>query len=332
VMSFRRGGSSRFDLLLALAIAFGVALVSVFPQVGEVFTFLFGLENRAFALLSFATLLLFGLFIYLLGKVGASRRLSRETLIALAVRGYLERYGEPEAPEDRSGKVLILVPAYNEGRIIGDVLSRVPERVLGRETKTVVLSDGSTDETEAVALGMGVPAAALALRLGKGDALRVGFEIARREKPEMVVTLDADGQYRPEEIEDVARLVADGEADFVIGSRFLGYYEEAGSIRHAGVVFFSKLVSLLTRRRITDCTSGLRAIRGSEVGKLDLREEQFETNEVLLEAARNNLRITEVPCSMLKRAEGKSKKPPRLRYPLGVMLVIIKTWLRGRPT
>ena len=139
--------------------------------------------------------------------------------------------------------------------------------------------------------------------------MRVGFEIARPAKPDMVVTLDADGQYRPEGIERGAKPVADDEADFVIGSRFLGYYGESGSVRHAGVGFFSKPVSLLIRRRITDRTSGLRAIRGEGAAKLNPREEQFETNEVLLEAHRNGLRIMEVPCSMLRRAGGVSKNP-----------------------
>ncbi len=337
VVRYRRRRGSRFELLLSLLIALGVAVVSVAPQVGEVLTGLLGLERREFALISFAILLLFGLFLYLLGQVSAVRTRNRETVIALAVRSYLEKYGTPEMlPPDRPAegtreKVMVLVPAYNEEKNIGDVLRRVPKEILGRETKTLVVVDGATDDTEAVALRAGVPTTALATRLGKGDAMRVGFEIARLERPEIVVTLDSDGQYKPEEIEDVMRPVVEGEADFVIGSRFLGYYEEAGSVRHAGVVFFSKLISLLTRRRITDCTSGLRAIRGEGVDKLDLREEQFETNEVLLEAHRNRLRIMEVPCSMLKRNEGKSKKPPKLWYPMGVMWVIVRTWLRGKP-
>lgn len=337
VVRYRGRRGSRFELLLSLAIALGVAVVSVAPQVGEVLTGLLGLEQREFALISFAILLLFGLFLYLLGQVGAVRTRNRETVIALAVRSYLEKYGTPEMqppdtpPEGEREKVMVLVPAYNEAKNIGDVLRRVPEEILGRETTTLVVVDGATDDTEAVALREGVPTTALAVRLGKGDAMRVGFEIARLMRPEIVVTLDSDGQYKPEEIEDVMRPVVDGEADFVIGSRFLGYYEESGSVRHAGVVFFSRLISVLIRRRITDCTSGLRAIRGEGVDKLDLREEQFETNEVLLEAHRNRLRITEVPCSMLKRNEGKSKKPPKLWYPMGVMWVIVRTWLRGRP-
>jgi hypothetical protein len=338
VLRYRGRRGSRFELLLSLTIALGVAVVSVAPQVGEVLTGILGLEQREFALISFAILLLFGLFLYLLGQVSAVRSRNRDTVIALAVRSYLEKYGTPDmlppdtpAEEGTREKVMVLVPAYNEAKNIGDVLRRVPKQILGRETRTLVVVDGATDDTESVALREGVPTAALAVRLGKGDAMRVGFEIARLMRPEIVVTLDSDGQYKPEEIEDVMKPVVDGKADFVIGSRFFGSSEESGSVRHAGVVFFSKLISVLIRRRITDCTSGLRAIRGEGVDKLDLREEQFETNEVLLEAHRNRLRIVEVPCSMLKRAEGISKKPPKLWYPMGVMWVIVRTWLRGKP-
>ncbi len=123
IVSFRRGGWSRFELLLALLIAAGVVVVSVFPQVGEVFTRLFGLKNRAFALLSFASLLLFGLFLYLLGQVGTARRRGREIVGALALREYMARFGSPEmltphgqaARGAQPGRVLVLVPAYNEG-------------------------------------------------------------------------------------------------------------------------------------------------------------------------------------------------------------------------
>lgn len=334
VIKYRRGGWERGDLLISLLIASGVAVVSVVPQVGEVFGWLFSLENRAFALLSFSTLLLFGLFLYLLGQARASSRRSREIVMSLAVRRYVDRYAEPgllrgnPEPAGERGRILVIIPAFNEGGTIGSVLNEIPEEIYGYEVKTVVVVDGATDATEAATLEAGFPVTALTIRLGKGDAMRVGFEIARLEKADVVITLDADGQYQPEEMEHVAKPVVEDEADFVIGSRFLGYYEEAGSIRHAGVVFFSRMVSFLTGHRITDCTSGLRAIRRTGLDKLDLREKQFETNEVLLEAARNNMRIMEVPATMLRRAEGVSKKPPKLAYPLGVLRVILQTWLR----
>ena len=114
---YRRGAGGRFDLLLALLVAAGVAVVSVFPQIGEIFVRLFGLENRAFALLSFAVLLLFGLFLYLLDQVRQANRRNGEIVTGLAVRQYAERYPASEGiwreagAEGGRGKVLISVSA-----------------------------------------------------------------------------------------------------------------------------------------------------------------------------------------------------------------------------
>ncbi len=327
---YRRGVGSRFDLLLSLVIALGVGVVSVVPQVGEVFTRLLGLENRGFALLSFAVLLLFGLFVWLLGRVRENGRRSGEIVTGLAVREYADRYLSPEdrnseAPER---KILVVVPAYNEAGGICDVLRRVPEEILGYRVKTVVVDDGSDDGTDVIAREEGVPVVKHIVNRGQGDALRTGFAIARYERADVVVNLDADGQYKPEEMERLIRPIADDEADFVLGSRFMGYYEEAGSVRHVGVVFFSRMISLLTGVKVSDCTNGYRAIRVSELHKLNLREDRFNANEIILEALKNDLRFAQVPVSMLSRAAGETKKPPRLRYPLGVARVIISTWLR----
>jgi glycosyltransferase involved in cell wall biosynthesis len=163
---------------------------------------------------------------------------------------------------------------------------------------------------------------------GQGDALRTGFAIAQAEKSEVVVNLDADGQYKPEELDRLVGPIIEGNADFVLGSRFLGYYQEAGSARHVGVVFFSRLISLLTGVKVSDCTNGYRAIRVSELHKLNLREDRFNANEIILEALKHKLRFEQVPVSMLTRAAGETKKPPKLAYPLGVFRVIISTWLR----
>ena len=158
--------------------------------------------------------------------------------------------------------------------------------------------------------------------------MRTGFEIARLENAEIVVNMDADGQHQPEEIERLIAPIVEGTADLVVGSRFLGHYEERGSIRHAGVVLFSWLVSSLVGTKVTDCTNGFRALRVDDLQKLNLQEEQFHTTELILEAAKKKLRYKEVPVSVFKRAIGESKKPKRLRYPLGVLRVIIQTWLR----
>lgn len=329
VIRYRRGGWRGIDLFLTLLLALGVAVVSIFPQIGDVFTWLIGLENRAFALLSLAVLLLFGLFLWLYNQLRLANRRNGEVVTAIAIRQYMERYASPEPPEGgKSGKILIIVPAYNEAGSILEVLERVPESVLGYDVKTVIVDDGSEDGTEQVSVEAGYPVATHVVNRGQGDALRTGFEIARRENADIVINLDADGQYKPEEIEPLVAPIINDEADFVLGSRFAGFYEEAGSVRHVGVVFFSKLISFLTGTRITDCTNGFRAIRVSELHKLDLREDRFNATEIILQALRNKLHFKEIPVTMLRRADGESKKPKRLAYPLGVFRVIIETWLR----
>jgi hypothetical protein len=328
LLRYRRGGWSRFALLLSLLIASGVAVVSVVPQVGEIFTRLFGLESRAFALLSFAILLLFGLFLYLLNQVQAASHRNGEIVTGLAVRQYAERSLSLADRFADKREILIIIPAYDEEGGIRKVLRKVPKELLGYKVKTVVVDDGSADATEAIALEEGFPVVAHVVNRGQGDALRTGFAIAQLERAEIVINLDADGQYKPEEIERLVKPIVEDEADFVLGSRFMGFYEEAGSVRHVGVVFFSKLISLLTGTRISDCTNGFRAIRVSELHKLDLREDRFNATEIILEALKKKLRFAQVPVTMLSRAAGETKKPAKLAYPLGVFRVIISTWLR----
>jgi hypothetical protein len=328
LLKYRSGGWSRFALLLSLLVASGVALVSVLPQVGEVFTRLFGLESRAFALLSFAILLLFGLFLYLLNQVQAASRRNGEIVTGLAVRQYAERYLSPEDRLSEKREILIIIPAYNEEGGIRGVLRKIPREILGYEVKTVVVDDGSADATQAITREEGFAVVSHVVNRGQGDALRTGFAIAQAERADIVINLDADGQYRPEEIERLVKPIIEDEADFVLGSRFMGFYEEAGSVRHVGVVFFSRMISLLTGKKISDCTNGFRAIRVSELHKLDLREDRFNATEIILEALKKKLRFAQVPVTMLSRAAGETKKPPKLAYPLGVFRVIISTWLR----
>ena len=324
-----RGGGSRLDLLVSLLIALGVVLVSVVPQLFEPVSRLLGLENRAFALLGLANLLLFALFLNMLGRVREAGRRSGEIVTGLAVREYSEKYLSAEERADgHPGEILIVVPAYDEEGGIQGVLRRVPDEVLGHEVKTIVVDDGSNDATAAIARAEGVPVVTHVVNRGQGDALRTGFAIAQTERSQVVVNLDADGQYKPEELDRLVKPVVEGEADFVLGSRFMGFYEEAGSVRHVGVVFFSRMISLLTGVKVSDCTNGYRAIRVSELHKMNLREDRFNANEIILEALKHKLRFEQVPVSMMSRAAGETKKPPKLAYPLGVFRVIISTWLR----
>jgi glycosyltransferase involved in cell wall biosynthesis len=192
----------------------------------------------------------------------------------------------------------------------------------------VVVSDGSDDRTAEVAREAGALVAALPIRRGGGLALRVGYDIALQLDADIVVTLDADGQHLPAELPIMIGPIMRGEADYVNGSRLLGYFEKGSTIRHLGVHFFSRVVTILTGQRVTDISSGFRAARADLLRDLVLEQDQFWTSEILIEALRHRARITEVPITILARAGGKSKKPKSFRYGWNFSKVIIQTWLR----
>ncbi len=170
-----RGGGSRLDLLLSLLIAAGVALVSVVPQVGGIFTAFSGWRTAA-SRCSPSPSVLFGLFLNLLGRVRAAGRRSGEIVTGLAVREYSEEIplargegrGTPWRGADSRARL------RRGGRHPGG-LRRIPDEVLGHEVKTVVVDDGSTDATAAIARAEGVPVVSHVVNRGQGDALEGGL-------------------------------------------------------------------------------------------------------------------------------------------------------------
>lgn len=334
LVKFRKGNLRKLDLLAALLLIFSIVAVSSFPQISNILASAFQLENRLFALLVFSNLLLFAMFFYLLNQVRASNRVSGDIIRGLARQVYSERYSDKPGSRKQMGEVptegslLVVIPAYNEQEAIRGVLTQMPKEILGYETRTLVVVDGATDGTEAVATEHNFPVATHLVNRGQGDALRTGFEIALKEGADIVVTMDADGQHLSAEMECLVAPIVDDEADFVLGSRFLGHYEETGTARHGGILLFSLLVSLLSGTRISDSCNGFRAIRGNELRRLELKENRFSAAELILEAVKKKLRIKEVPVTVLRRVEGESKKPKRLGYPLGFLRTIIRTWVR----
>ena len=125
----------------------------------------------------------------------------------------------------------------------------------------------------------------------------------------------------------LAPLIA-GNADFVIGSRSLGSADGGDSLRSLGVVTLSRMISLLSGQRITDCSSGYRAFRMAPFSKLDLREDQFQTSEVIMQASKKGLKIAEVPIHINARAHGVSRKGPNFTYGFFFVKTMVKAWWR----
>lgn len=227
--------------------------------------------------------------------------------------------------------VVAVIAAYNEADCIGTVLDAIPRLVCGLEVDTLVINDGSIDATaKVVGKHDGVYLASLARNCGHGVALRLGYKLAHDYGARFVVTLDADMQWDPAEMPTVLEPLAADEADFVIGSRVLGSAETTDSFRHAGVTVFARLVSLLTGTKVTDTSSGFRAMRTEVTQTVPQVQVQYQTSELLIGAIYAGYRITERPITMHERLAGESKKGHNVLYGGRYARVILKTWWRER--
>lgn len=316
----------RGEWLTGSLFAFGLIALGVFPNsLDAMLSFLSfhrGGGGRLIGLLIFSNIALFFLFF-----IGASRHNRLEEAVDRLVRE-LAKAAFRKTHSSGDAHVQVIVPAYNEAENIGTVLQRIPKEVYGLATTTVVVIDGATDNTAAIVSRLNLPAVLYTINRGGGSALKAGYELAVENEAEIIVTLDADGQHDPEEIPRLVKPILDGEADLVNGSRVLGHYEQDSRLRAAGVTLFNWLVSVLTMTRITDCSNSFRAIRAEALSKLDLRQMQFHTPELLIEALNKGFRVKEVPITIRRRRSGHSKKGPTLRYASGFMRAIVKTWLR----
>ena len=145
---------------------------------------------------------------------------------------------------------------------------------------------------------------------------------------DIVVTMDADGQHDPAEIERLVQPILNDQADFVLGSRLLGAREKDSQVRLVGIYTFNFILRLLTGVKFTDCSNGFRAFRLSELKKITLRQDQFHTTELIIEAVKKGGRITEVPVTVSRRLHGDSKKGRDLSYGYNFARTIVKTWFR----
>ena len=199
------------------------------------------------------------------------------------------------------------MPAYEEEGIIAAVVAEI--RSFDPALDIVVVDDGSVDGTAAAAASAGAAVVRLPFNLGIGGAVQTGFKYALEHGYEIAVRLDGDGQHDPTELPKLLEPLARDEADVVIGSRFAGGDREYRPpfARRAGIRWFAKLVSLLTRQRLTDTTSGFQAVnaRGIRLFAADYPHDYPEVEAVVM-VVRHRLRIVEVPVRMRERELGSS--------------------------
>ena len=190
----------------------------------------------------------------------------------------------------------MVVPAFNESRIIYNVLKSIPKKVKGiSKVEIVVVNDGSTDQTFYEAKRAKVHVLDHIINRGLGAAIKTGKEYAIRKRADLMVTFDGDGQHHPADVEKVIRPILTRKADLVIGSRFKK--KQKVPVDRLILNWFANFATfIIFGVYTTDSQSGLRAFSKKGLQLVDFKADRMDfSSEILLEAKRNNLRIIEVP-------------------------------------
>lgn len=252
---------------------------------------------------------------------------SRATDIAIAPLLEAE-----SSPSERDERLLVVIPAYNEGATVGQVVTGV-RRVLP-QADVLVIDDGSRDATASAARAAGASVVTLPVNLGYGAALQSGYKFAVRNRYSIVAQLDADGQHRPEYLATLLELLGGSDADVVIGSRFLdkdGHYSPSRA-RKVGMALFGRIASVVTKQHISDPTSGFQVMR-ADVARFfcsDVYPSDYPDADILILLHRSGFRIREVAVEM-RPPNGKSMHSGHrsIYYVYKMSLSILMTLLRA---
>ncbi len=202
---------------------------------------------------------------------------------------------------------LLILPAHNEA---GNLPRVIPEaRAAAPDFDMVVIDDGSRDPTAAVAASLGAEVVTLPVNLGYGGAVQTGFRYAVEHGYDLAVVMDSDGQHDPAGIHLLAETVLSGQADVAIGSRFRGrmaYHQPW--VKRVGMRLFAWTVSRITRRDVTDPTSGFQALNRDALRffAYDNYPVDYPDADTLLVLHYAGFRVTEAPVTMRERLSGVS--------------------------
>jgi GT2 family glycosyltransferase len=320
---WRRGNFIFFGMF-----SLSLIIVSLYPAVLNLAADILKLEQkqrgRILALLIGSNIILWFLLLYIKGSLDETRY-----QFDLLIRKLGHEHVEDLLKKEISGKdIMVIIPAYNEADNLKELLPRIPVRIKGKNVGVLVVDDGSVDNTREVVTQAGYLVVQNKINRGQGAASRLGYDVLVRNNIPFGVTMDADNQQMPEEIEDLIDPVLNNEYDLVIGSRILGTTYKGTMMRTMGVYFFTRLVNIATGLKLTDCSSGFKAFNVREISRLTLREDQFQSTEVLLEAAKKGFRIGEVPMTVAARKYGTSKKGADLKYGIYFAKTLLKSWWR----
>ncbi|MBN1157007.1 glycosyltransferase family 2 protein [Candidatus Woesearchaeota archaeon] len=231
----------------------------------------------------------------------------------------------------KNSKIIISIPAYNEERTIGAVIREIDDALKkGHDYQILVVDDGSTDSTAAVAKKAGAIVFSHQTNQGLAETFRTELQKCLELNAGVIVHIDADRQYVAKEIPKLLRKIDEGY-DLVLGSRFKGKIESMSLIKRIGNMAFSKLVSNITRVMISDAQTGFRAFTKDVAEKVKVMSTHTYTQEQIIRAVRQKFRIAEVPIYFRKRRDKSRLMSSPFEYALKAWINLVRIYRDYEP-
>ena len=215
--------------------------------------------------------------------------------------------------------ITIGIPAFNEEKNIGKVIVTLKKIT----NDIIVCDDGSNDLTKEIAEGLGAKVISHSKNMGYGEAIKSIFNEAKKKEADILVTFDADGQHRPEDIMSLTKPIIDQQAEIVIGSRFLKNETDMPKYREIGVKILTKVTNMSIKENLTDSQSGLRAYQKKVLQNISLTDSGMGiSTEILIKSHQKEFRIVEVPIQILYGKNTSTHNP--VSHGTSVLLSTIK--------
>lgn len=228
-------------------------------------------------------------------------------------------------------KIILIIPAYNEEKNIINVIKKIEDFSEEKEIELdyVVVNDGSKDNTLQILLKNNLNHVNLISNLGIGGAVQTGYKYAYENNYDIAVQFDGDGQHDINYVENICKLIIEGQADMCIGTRYLDKRSsefQSTFLRRFGARIISIFIKIFAGKKITDPTSGFRAANKKVIEEFAKEyPKEYPEPESTVSLLVNEYRVEEIPVSMNERKEGKSFVTPlkSIDYMVKVVLAII---------
>lgn len=236
-------------------------------------------------------------------------------------------------------KLIVFIPALNEAATISQVIKQIPKKIKSYSVTVLVVDDGSTDDTVAVATQSGAQIVSHTANLGVGKAFQTGLDQALEQHADILVNIDADGQFDPKQIPLLIQPIVDNEADFVASDRFTDRQtglrrkpDNMPTIKYYGNFLMAKLISFLAGQTFNDVSCGFRAYNRHTILTLNLTGKFTYTQESFLDLATKDIRITSIPVDVKYFPERKSRVAHNLfAFAFKTLNIILRSFRDYKP-